>query len=166
MYHHMSRLSIVPTSPKESKPQEEIEYRELFNEQRGVAKEARDKGIHLPSSTQKNGPVSFTQDSEHLLGAMLMCQGRVTATRLEQTRAEYPWRCMKGETLVLGFAQCHLSLLCLQRYLCNVYGWSSSEKSSCMPLHMVPSFQSTHIPSTQLKLMHTDYGESAPYDDE
>lgn len=90
MYHHMSRLSIVPTCPKESKPQEEIEYRVLFNEHRGLAKEARDKGIQLPSSTQKKGPVSFTQDSEHLLGAMLICQGRVTATRPEQTRAEYP----------------------------------------------------------------------------
>lgn len=92
MYRCMSRLSIVPTSPKESKPQEEIEYCVLFNEQRGLAKETRDKGIHLPSSTQKKGPVSFTQGSEHLLGAMLICQGRVTATRLEQTRAEYPWR--------------------------------------------------------------------------
>lgn len=165
MYHHMSRLSIVPTSPKESKPQEEIEYRELFNEQSGVAKEARDKGIHLPNSTQKNGPVSFTQDSEHLLGAMLICQGRVTATRLEQTR-ESTHGGMKGETLVLGLAQGHLSLLCLQRYLCNVYGWSSPEKSSCMPLHMVPSFQSTHIPSTQLQLTQTDYGASSPDDDE
>lgn len=92
MYHHMSRLSIVPTSPKESKPQEEIEYHVLFNEQRGLSKEARDKGIQLPSSTQKKGPVQFTQDSEHLLGARLICQGRVTATRPEQRRAEYPCR--------------------------------------------------------------------------
>lgn len=88
----MSKLSIVPTSPKESKPQEETEYLVLFNEQSRLAKEARDKGIHLSTSTQTKGPVSFTQGSEHLLGAMLICQGRVTATRPEQMKAEYPWR--------------------------------------------------------------------------
>lgn len=97
----MPRISTAPTCPKQSKHQKEIEYRVLFNKQRGPAKEAGGKGTPSARLHLEESACLFHRRFWRLIGSHVK-------------EADYSkWKQsthggIKGETLVLGSFACPL----------------------------------------------------------